>query len=295
MREMKNYQWIDIIGEELEEEYPRDKYVDDAKADLLEFFNEKKNETFYLKQIVIFFEKKYYHWITAKAVSELVEEGQLKENRVSFGKNRELRFIFHKRNRYYKRQSEQKALIVNEFSEPNITLAVGELADVLFSLALSKKGFKIEGEDVNEFKGKKWTKTNHNLDLILSNDNIEYGTEIKNKLEYIGKKELDIKLDICDYLSIRPLFIMRFAPKSYIDEIRNRGGFTLIFETQIYPLGQEYLVDKIKKDLNLPVMCSKAIPEGIINRFIKWHKICVNSNQNHKEQKKTTNRRPPNH
>ncbi len=292
---MKNYEFIDILGEEFEEEYPRDKYVDDAKVDLLKFFNEKKIETFYLKQILLFFEKKYYHWITAKAVSELVEEGQLKENRISFGKGRELRFIFHKRNRYYKRQSEQKAIIVEEFSEPNITKAVGEQADVLFSLALSKKGFKIEGEDVNEFKGKKWTKTNHNLDLIFSNDNIEYGTEIKNKLEYIGKKELDIKLDICDYLSIRPLFIMRFAPKSYIDEIRNRGGFTLIFETQIYPLGQEDLVDKIKRDLNLPVMCSKAIPEGIINRFMKWHKIHVNSNQNHKERKRTANGRHPSH
>ncbi|MDP2766039.1 MAG: hypothetical protein Q8O41_01090 [Candidatus Methanoperedens sp.] len=239
MREMKNYEFIDILGEEVEEEYPRDKYIDDAKTDLLEFFNERKSETFYLKQIIIFFEKKYYHWITAKAVSELVEERQLKENRISFGKSRELRFIFHKRNRYYKRQSEQKAFLVKEYSEPNITSAVGEQADVLFSLALSKKGFTIEEEDVNEFKGKKWTKTNSNLDLILSNDNIEYGVEIKNKLEYIGKKELDIKLDICDYLSIRPLFIMRFAPKSYIDEIRNRGGFTLIFERRFILSGKK--------------------------------------------------------
>ena len=46
MRKMKNYEFIDILGEEVEEEYPRDKYVDDAKADLLEFFNEKKVKHF---------------------------------------------------------------------------------------------------------------------------------------------------------------------------------------------------------------------------------------------------------
>ncbi len=272
-----NYDDIDFFEEEFEEELSRDKKVDEAKIDLLKFFEEHKEEAFYLKQMTIFFEKFYFHWITTKAVSELIEERSLGAYRVTFGRGMKLKFVFHRSYRYYKRQVENKAKLVAEYSAPHITRAIGELADVLFSYAFTKKGFKIEGEDANEFRGKKWKKTDHNLDLIISKDNVTYGVEIKNTLEYIKKDELDIKLDICEYLGIDPLFIMRFAPKSYNYEIIERGGFALIFEEQIYPLGQEPLVDKIKETLNLPVTCTKAIPIGIINRFINWHDKHVNS------------------
>jgi hypothetical protein len=53
--------------------------------------------------------------------------------------------------------------------------------------------------------------------------------------------------------------------------IYDNGGFALIFETQIYELSQETLVKKIEDVLGLPVICSKAIPGGIIDRFEKWH------------------------
>jgi hypothetical protein len=53
--------------------------------------------------------------------------------------------------------------------------------------------------------------------------------------------------------------------------IYKHGGFALIFETQIYELSQEVLVNKIKEVLGLPVICSKAISTGIIDRFERWH------------------------
>jgi len=64
---------------------------------------------------------------------------------------------------------------------------------------------------------------------------------------------------------------MRYSPKTYNKMIYDYGGFALIFETQIYELSQEELVQRIKDVLGLPVICSKAIPEGIIDRFERWH------------------------
>jgi len=46
----------------------------------------------------------------------------------------------------------------------------------------------------------------------------------------------------------------------------------MIFETQVYPFSEKRLVEKIKEVLGLPVDCPRAIPEGIIERFLKWHK-----------------------
>ena len=113
--------------------------------------------------------------------------------------------------------------------------------------------------------------TDHNLDFIVERDNIPYGCEVKNTLGYIDKEELLVKLDICDHLRIKPLFIMRISPKSYNYEIITRGGFALIFETQIYPFGHDGLIEKIAEILDLPVDCPRAIPDGIMNRFMKWH------------------------
>ena len=80
-----------------------------------------------------------------------------------------------------------------------------------------------------------------------------------------------MKLKVCEFLGIKPLFIMRHSPKTYNWEIIQRDGYAMIFETQIYPFGQKELVEKIKEVLGLSVDCPRAIPEGIIDRFIKWH------------------------
>jgi hypothetical protein len=70
-------------------------------------------------------------------------------------------------------------------------------------------------EKVKEYNGKKWEKTGHDLDFIFKRDGVEYGCEIKNTLGYIGKEELEIKLEMCAFWGIRPLFIMRHSPKTY--------------------------------------------------------------------------------
>jgi len=154
-------------------------------------------------------------------------------------------------------------------------MACGEQAEVLFLNSFYRQDFKLISEDSNEFNGKKWTKTNHNLDFIIEKDNRIYGCEVKNTFDYINHNELEIKLEICDYLQIIPLFIMRYSPKTYNYEIIKKQGYALIFETQIYPFGQEPFVKKIRETLNLPVICSRAIPEGIINRFMRWHNLKI--------------------
>ena len=75
--------------------------------------------------------------------------------------------------------------------------------------------------------------------------------------------------------SYQPLFIMRYAPKTYNYLIYINGGFVLLFETQIYELGQVELVNKIKTITGLPVINSKSIPDGIIDRFENWHNKLV--------------------
>lgn len=264
----------DIGEEEWLESWPRDVKIDEAREELLKFFDENADRVYYLKQLEVFFEKKpftFYHWITAKAVNELIEDGLLNKEEVPLGKGTNVKFIFNKKLRYYKMPIRKSIIIIRQYSNPTIAMACGQQAEVLFFNALTNKGFLSKGQHVNEHGSKKWTETDHDLDFIIERDNIVYGCEVKNKWAYIEREELEVKLEICKYLNIKPLFIMRQSPKNYNWEIIQGGGYTMIFETQIYPFGQKSLVEKIKEVLSLPADCPRAIPEGIIDRFLRWH------------------------
>lgn len=262
-----------------EEEERADEYVEDAKAALRVFFAERGEEVFYLKQLEVLFErppvgsmkKPPFHWVTARAVNDLLEESLVRAEVVPLEGETRAKFVFSRRHRYYKRQIEKSLAIIREYSRPEIASACGEQADALFLNALMKRGFVWAGEDTNEYRGKKWVETNHNLDFIIERDGRAYGCEVKNRWDYIDPREMRVKLDMCEFLGATPLFIMRASPQTYNDEVIGRGGFVLIFVAQIYPLGQQDLVRRIKEDLGLPADCPRAIPSGIIDRFMRWH------------------------
>jgi hypothetical protein len=93
--------------------------------------------------------------------------------------------------------------------------------------------------------------------------------EVKNTLPIIEREELDIKLEICEYLGITPLFAVRWI-KPYIEHIRNKGGFSWVFKTQIYPPGFEQLTRTLYNRLELPVTVRTDLPEKTINIFHQW-------------------------
>jgi hypothetical protein len=121
------------------------------------------------------------------------------------------------------------------------------------------------------YGGLKWEKSKHNLDFVFEKDGVAYGCEIKNMLGYIQKEELEIKLEMCEHLRLKPLFIMRASPKVYNKMIIDKGGFALIFGYQIYELSHARLVERLRAELGLPVDCPRAIPDGILERFSSWH------------------------
>ncbi|TET90471.1 MAG: hypothetical protein E3J35_06280 [Methanomassiliicoccales archaeon] len=148
---------------------------------------------------------------------------------------------------------------------------------MLFENALLERRFQFIDKHSNSCFGKSWKKTEHNLDFIVERDGIPYGCEVKNTLDYIPRDELATKLEICDFLGLRPLFIMRGSPKSYNYEIIGRGGYVWIFLKQYYPLGYESLVKEMTEVLELPVKICRVIEEGDVDRFENWHKRQVKS------------------
>lgn len=219
---------------------------------------------YHRKQIEVLFEKKYFHWVTDRAVNTLLKEGFLKELKTDVA-----HFVYRFGVRYVKREIRKREKLIQRYSDPIITKAIGDYAELLFLQLLRIYGSKIIGRHANEYKGRKWTKTDHNLDVIIEKGGMVYGIEIKNTLGYIEKEEFDTKLEMCGHFNIIPVFIMRFAPAIQIQSVKRLGGYIILSKTQIYPPGQELLVKEIWDFMRLPVAVWKEIPKKIESQIAR--------------------------
>ena len=254
---------------------PRDSFVDAAKSDLIKLFERESESVFYQRQLQVMFEKEYFHWITVRALSELLQEGilaaevlPLPGSGTATGTITFYRLVSY---RYWKRDADEIVKLVSRFSESPFTYALGAHGEMMFDAALPTVGFIPTGRKVRSYGAAEWKETGHDLDRVFVRDGIAYGTEIKNTLGYIEKDELEIKVRMSKHLGLRPLFIMRMAPKSYVNLVAEEGGFTLIFKYQLYPFGQKAFADEVRARLRLPTDSPARIEDGTVKRLLDWH------------------------
>ncbi|MBI2486558.1 MAG: hypothetical protein HYW01_06300 [Deltaproteobacteria bacterium] len=248
------------------------RYDVEAREELTNFFEENSTEVFYSKQVEVIFEKKYYHWVTNRALRFL--EGSILnsyQRKLEFGGT--AKFYYHNSNRYYKRNINKAAKLIDEFSEADFVAGLGQTGELLVNEGFTRYGFGMLGRNTNELEGKKWQKTGHNLDFIFERDSIRYGVEVKNTLGYMDKDEFDVKILICKELDVLPLFVNRMMPSSFMEQLRVNNGIWMIMKYQLYPITHKKLADKVKREMRLPVDAPKAIYDGTMERLLRQHKI----------------------
>lgn len=254
------------------EEQPRhDPKVDEASGKLLSFIETNPGEVFYEMQIEVLFENEYFHWITTKALARLRDSRKIGSSIAILKGVGRIRFYFHIKNRYWKRRAAEITKLVAQFSDPLFTSALGNQGEMLTDAGLPSAGFLPKARNANQFAGIQWAETKHNLDRIFEKDGVLYGTEIKNRLSYISRDEFHTKLRMCEVLRLRPLFIARMMPRSYVYELFERGGFALLMKFQFYPFGSEAFAATVRENLGLPVDCPKRLEDGTLQRLLKYH------------------------
>ncbi len=242
-----------------------------ARETLEAFFNERPEKVFFSRQIEVMHEKDYIHWITNRALRDLVERGVIKSETRSLKTGGSIRLLWHKGYRYYKRDATHVIELVEEYADPNIGGALGLHGEAMVLEGFARSEFVMRGRGVREFRGKKWDKSEHDIDFIFERDSVPYGIEVKNTLGYIQRKEFEIKIQLCKTLGIRPVFAVRMIPKPWINELNKRGGFALVFKYQLYPWTHRELAKRVATELGLPVDAPRALEDGTMERFLKWH------------------------
>lgn len=250
---------------------PPDSVERRAVEELRAFFEANQERVFSSRQIEIQFEDQYFHWITHRAVKVLADEGLVLIEGRTLASGAPINFVWHRRNRYTRRQVKEVQEIVERYSHPDFTAALGNTGELLVSDGFGRFGFVQRGRDTRAFRERAWTKSAHNLDFLVERDEVVYGVEVKNTLPYISDRELNIKLALCDHLGISPVFVVRAMPKIWIQEVARRGGFTLVLKYHLYPLSHRGFAMEVKEKLGLPVDAPKALHDGTMQRFVAWH------------------------
>jgi hypothetical protein len=239
--------------------------------ELRAFFEEHPQDVFYETQLCIFFEDRYFHWVTSRALKGMRLDGEIGSELQKQPPHVTLRFYYHRRNRYWKRRAGEIRKLVQTFSEQPFTESLGLQGESMIDAGLPRIGFMPSAVEVRSWKDRNWIETGHDLDRVFTRDGLHYGTEIKNKLGYIDQVEFRAKLAMCNHLELIPLFIARMMPKTYIKDVSDAGGFTLIMKYQFYPYAHRELAKTIASELKLPVDCPARLNQNTLDRFLNWH------------------------
>jgi hypothetical protein len=264
------------------EEFPFDEFLEDdprpdprqqsARAELERFFDGERERVFFSRQIEILKEEKYFHWITNRALRELVELGVISKEKRALKTGGALTLLWHRSYRYYRREAASIVRLVEEYADPNIGGALGLHGETMILEGFARERFLMERRESREFQGKRWEDTNHDLDFIFSRDGVAYGVEVKNTLGYMDYEEFALKVRLCHHLGVRPVFVVRMMPKTWIHELIEAGGFALVLKYQLYPWTHRELAKRVAHVLSLPVDAPRSLEEGTMARFARWHR-----------------------
>lgn len=241
-----------------------------ARARLLAFFEDNPQSVFYSRQLEVLFEREYFHWVTNRAVRELVREGRICSESRTLDLGSEIKLLWHRKNRFYKRAAAEVFDIVNRYSSAASDGALGLQGEHLVLAAFARRQFVLTGEHTNKHNGSQWEETNHNLDFIFERNGVSYGVEVKNTLRYLDIDEFVSKVKMSVMLGIKPVFAVRSLPKTWIQALIEAGGFAMIMRFQFYPWTHEHLAKEISEKLQLPVDTPKRIADGTMTRFLDW-------------------------
>ena len=140
-----------------------------------------------------------------------------------------------------------------------LSSSAGFHAQYLWRDAFVDLGFSIEGEDVNEFEGEKAT-IGGNIDFVARKDDLCFGVEVKNRLEY--PDDLANKVQIAIELKTIPVMVVRRVAWDVYGNLKKFGVLTKLYETCIMPKSYEPIVEECKQILGMPLIALDAITKG---------------------------------
>ena len=248
-----------------------DSYEIQARERLQTFFERNDAEVFFGNQLAVQNEDDFFHWVTHRAIAYLIEQGLVRTETRKLSSGSEIKLLWHRRHRYFKRGAARLVALVDEYGSPNMSAAIGLHGEQMVLGGFARREFVMRGHHTRKHRDREWTKTAHNLDFVFERDGVGYGVEVKNALSYMDHSEFRTKIDLARELGLYPVFAARMLPRSWMKELIDQGGYGMILKFQLYPWTHVELARRVARELGLPVDAPRQLAEGTMDRFIAWH------------------------
>ncbi len=251
-----------------EERYEEDEEVRKASQNIKEWYQDKEEDGIaYTRQLSVLFEKQHYHWITYNAIRYLHdEEGFLKKDQRRWGPNRSVNFYYTDQIKYKDRKKTKlfnAIKLLDENSEE-----IGNCGEDVVERSFNRiRSMEFIGKETQRYNGKEWGETGEDLDFIFEYDGVGVGVEVKNRLPYPKKSTIQSKAQICEYLGLKPVFVVRFFPWHWKDILTSRDGFFLAFEDLLVPHYLEELQESLDDMDGLSISNDITLPQDDRDRF----------------------------
>jgi hypothetical protein len=257
--------------QEPEPERARDPQLTLAKGDVRAFFDANPAQVFYSRQVEVRLEDRYFHWITNRAIRELISDGEIKGDTFHLRSGGDIHLLWNKSFRYYRRSAKRVMELVEMYSASDFARLLGYQGEMLVIEAFARAHFMLIARNTNEYLGKKWTASSHDVDFIYEKDGFAYGVEVKNSLAYMREDELNLKMQLCEVVGVTPMFVVRYMPKTWFHRVQQAGGYVLMLKYQMYPLSHVELARAVREELGLPIQAPAALWDSTVQRFTSWH------------------------
>lgn len=242
-----------------------------AREALRGYVEERREQVFFSRQLEVALEDEFFHWVTNRAIRDLEEEGVLRSEERDLPSGGRIKLLWDRRYRYYRRAASAVVELVSRYADPNIGGAIGLHGEAMVLEGFARERFVMLGREVREHEGTEWTRSDHDLDFLFGRDDAVYGVEVKNTLGYPELEEIRLKIELCEEIGVRPVFVARMLPKSWMHEINRAGGFGLLLKYQLYPWTHRDLAREVREKLELPVDAPRRIEAGTMGRLVRWH------------------------
>lgn len=209
------------------------------------------NSVYHITQLQVLFEDRYVHRLTYDAIQKL--RGTFLVAQDFPTRAGTVTLVWKKGLRYVRRQIKEHLRLVEEYSSQPMNKATGDYAELLTLMGLSRLHLALVDRNTNTYRGRTWQETGHDLDFIVEKNGQGYGIEVKNTFDYMPLEEFSAKLQMCQFLGLRPLFIVRARHPEQWARAKAADGLVFMFKTKIFPPGQEGFVRRIWQHMRLPV------------------------------------------
>ena len=240
----------------------------------------KSRRVMYFREIQINLEHKYRHYETRDKLRSLV---RLKKLNTIYEMNRRWYFSVDVSWNEVKDLAEEKLKLVKVFEnyerrfERNGIVYL-DYSEYLVEQALIRAGYTVVAKDTYYFNGLVSRIRNGpgrppDLDFIAALPNGGFvGIQVKNRLEYPKSDDINIFIDLCRNLHLKPLLITRQAHPLTIDMIKRLGGWTVIFKQILLKPG--FPRDKLEalRKLGILVAVYRWPPDYLVKRLIEASK-----------------------